>query len=149
MPGRSLEILAGALVLVLAAAALIFGLNQRPSSGGDSYRLYAEFDDASGIRAGTVVEVAGVPVGRVSSIELNDFYFAQVEMKIDASIQIPEDSELVWRQSDLIGSPSLSILVFDTFSDPMQDGDVFSSVDPADNFFELLSNLAGQASSDG
>ena len=142
MTSRWFEIVTGALVLILAAALLIFGLRSRPAGGGAGYTLYAEFSDASGIRPGTVVEISGVPVGRVTSVMLNDIYFATVALHIDEAVVIPEDSELVWRQSDLLGAPRLSILVFDASTDPLIDGDAFLSTDPADNFFEMLSNLA-------
>lgn len=142
MSSRRFEIGVGALVLILAAALLVFGLQSRQALGEAGYTLYAEFSDASGIRPGTVVEISGVPVGRVTSVELNEIYFATVALEINAGVVIPEDSELAWRQSDLLGAPRLSIIVFDAFGEPMGEGDVFSSVDPADNFFELLSNLA-------
>ncbi len=142
---RGLEVALGAGVLLLAGLIALYGIGARAGAGGGSYTLFAEFDDASGIRPGTLVEIAGVPVGRVVEVTLNEVYFARVRLAIDEGIVVPEDSELAWRQSDLIGAPRLSILVFDAFGEPMVDGDQFSAVDPADNFFELLSNLAGQS----
>ena len=149
MAERRLEILVGVSVLLLALFSVVFALKQRNAHNGEAYTLYGEFTDASGIRPGTVVEIAGVPIGEVTGVELNEALFAKVAMRIDAAIQIPEDSELAWRQSDLIGSPRLSVLVFDMFAPPLGEGDFFSSVDPADNFFELLSSLASQAGTDG
>ena len=149
MAERGLEILVGGGVLLLALFSLIFAINQRTTHSDGAYTLYGEFTDASGIGPGTVVEIAGVPIGEVIGVELNEALFAKVAMRIDGTVQIPEDSELAWRQSDLIGSPRLSVLVFDMFAPPLGDGDFFSSVDPADNFFELLSSLASQAGTDG
>lgn len=143
MASRVLETLVGAAVLAIAAAALGYALT-RPQAGGAGYDVFADFADASGVRPGTRVEIAGVRVGQVAEVTLTDAYFARARLRIDAGVAIPEDSELAWRQSDLIGAPSLSILVFDLDGTPLQDGDFFSTVDPADNFFELLSSLARQ-----
>lgn len=147
MPSRLIEILTGALVLGLAGFILVFALGNRASTGASGYELRADFEDASGIRAGTTVEIAGVPIGRVTSVSLREDFYADVRMRIDADVRIPEESELAWRQSDLIGSPSLTVIVLDAGSEPLAPGDAFSSVDPADNFFELLSSLAGQSAS--
>lgn len=144
MSARLTETLIGLLVLIFAGLALTYALTRSGSvSGGEGgYTLYADFQDASGLRLGTEVEIAGVRVGEITSIELTDFYYARVAIGLGADVVIPEDAELAWRQSDLLGAPRLSILVFDETGAPLQDGDFFGSVDPADNFFEVLSNLA-------
>ncbi|MGB0785586.1 MAG: MlaD family protein [Alphaproteobacteria bacterium] len=141
MPTRSLEIIIGALVLVLGFVGLVFGIS-RSGVQSAGYKLYASFTDATGIFAGTLVEIAGVPVGQVTDVRLSDNYDAQITIHINENIEIPEDSELAWRQSDLIGAPRLSILVFDVTSEILQPNDYFSSTDPADNFFDVLSDLA-------
>ena len=143
---RPFETAVGALVLLLAGLFLFYGLVSRPGSGGSGYTLYADFSDASGLRIGTVVESAGVPIGRITSLTLGQDYFARVAVEIDAGITLPEGSQLAWRQASLIGAPTLAVLIEDPFSDPLEDGDVFSSVDPADNLFELLYALAGAGS---
>ena len=148
MPSRFIEVITGALVLGLAIFVLIYGLRNRSNSGASGYELRAEFQDASGIRAGTTVEIAGVPIGRVTSVSLRDDFYADVRMRIDTDVSIPEESELAWRQADLIGSPSLTVIVLDSASDPLPPGGVFANVDPADNFFELLSSLASQSAGD-
>ena len=40
--------------------------------GGNQYEVEADFDSASGIKAGATVEIAGVEVGRVRTIKLNE-----------------------------------------------------------------------------
>jgi phospholipid/cholesterol/gamma-HCH transport system substrate-binding protein len=39
--------------------------------GGDFYEVRAQFDSASGLKAGATIEIAGVEVGRVKGITLN------------------------------------------------------------------------------
>ncbi len=141
-PQRLIETAVGLLVLVLAAVALIWGVGQRGTPGHGSYDLYADFSDASGIAPGTLVEIAGVPVGQVVAVDLTDTYDARVQLRINAGVQIPAEAELAWRQSDLIGAPRLAVLIFDLGNDVLEPGDFFAATDPADNFFEVLSDLA-------
>ncbi len=140
-PQRFIETGVGLLVLAVAALALLWGLGQRGTRGG-GYDLYADFVDASGVAPGTLVEIAGVPVGRVVAVDLTDTYDARVRLRIDAGVQIPAEAELAWRQSDLIGAPRLAVLIFDLGDEVLQPGDFFAATDPADNFFEVLSELA-------
>lgn len=140
------ETLVGLAVLVAAILICFWAFVGGPmvlgTADGPGYRLFADFDDASGLRPGTVVEIAGVPVGQVTGLTLNEYSQARVEMRVQPNVLIPEEAELAWRQSDLLGAPRLSILIFDMVEPYLSDGDFFSVVDPADNFFELLSNLA-------
>ena len=137
MSNRLLETLTGALVLAFAALALAYGL-WRPGQGGQGtgYTLYADFQDASDIRAGTAVEIAGVPIGRVSDVHLTEFHYARVAMRIDGGIAIPVESELAWTQPGLLGAPRLNVLVFEDSGEMLQDGDFFDSVRPAYNLIE-------------
>ncbi len=60
------------LVVVAAIAALVFALtssNDKKMSDKDTYILYADFSDASGIRWKTRVQVNGLDVGRIDGIE--------------------------------------------------------------------------------
>lgn len=69
---------------------------------GSGLHLRATFDDVSGLRSGDQVKVAGTPVGRVTSVQVNDGR-AAVGMKIRPSLHIPADSSAVIRWKDLIG----------------------------------------------
>ncbi len=73
--GRIAAILAlvGALVVVLL---LLLG-------GGSTYKVTAEFQNASQLVKGNSVTVAGVPVGKVGKIDLANDGQAEVELKID------------------------------------------------------------------
>lgn len=149
MPSRLGEALIGLLVLVFGLAALVWALWAGRGSvpaHSQGYSLYADFEDASGIRPGTVVDMAGVPVGRVTGVALNEFYQARVQIHLEAGVAIPEASELAWRQLDLLAAPRLTIVPFALEGPYLQDGDFFSAVDPADNILEVLSNLAGAGS---
>ena len=84
---RTVEISVGAFVLagVLAAIFLVVqvsGINV--SQTEQTYNLTARFDDVAGLRARSKVSVAGVAIGRVSSIQVDtEFGEAIVHLEID------------------------------------------------------------------
>jgi phospholipid/cholesterol/gamma-HCH transport system substrate-binding protein len=64
--------------------------------------MYAEFDNVSGLKYGASVEIAGVPVGEVTKIELKDPK-AIVSLKINNSFRVKDDDILSIRTKGIIG----------------------------------------------
>ena len=65
---RILRLGAVTIVVLLLAMAAAFNLSKFPGFGGQTY--YAEFTDASGLREGNMVQIAGLRAGRVEDIQL-------------------------------------------------------------------------------
>lgn len=76
--------------------------------GGDYVPVHAEFASVSGLKKGVSVEIAGVDVGKVESITLND-YSADVLMKIRTGVKLPEDTIASIRTRGLIGDKYVSL----------------------------------------
>jgi phospholipid/cholesterol/gamma-HCH transport system substrate-binding protein len=76
--------------------------------GREGYSLYAEFDEAGGIKPGAVVEIAGVEVGKLKSIRL-DNYQALVEFTINKDVKIQEDAIASIKTKGLIGEKYIEI----------------------------------------
>ena len=76
--------------------------------GGDFVPVHAEFASVSGLKKGVSVEIAGVDVGKVESITL-DNYSADVLMKIRTGIRLPEDTIASIRTRGLIGDKYVSL----------------------------------------
>ena len=70
--------------------------------GGDTVPVVAEFTSAAGLKEGGSVEIAGVEVGKVASISVND-YKARVLLKIRKGIPLQEDTIASIRTRGLIG----------------------------------------------
>ena len=88
-----IETVMGAVVLVVAVVFIVTAF--RSTSVGDTtgYAVAVEFDDASGLAAGTDVRMAGVKVGTVASQALDPVsYFAKVVLHVDNSIELPTDT---------------------------------------------------------
>jgi phospholipid/cholesterol/gamma-HCH transport system substrate-binding protein len=76
--------------------------------GGDHYPVVAEFSSVAGLRPGAGVEIAGVEVGKVSSISIRN-YKAVVRMEIRKGIELQEDAIASVRTRGLIGDKYVSI----------------------------------------
>ncbi len=66
------------------------------------YTVYAEFDQAGGIKPGASVEIAGVSVGKVTDVNL-DKYQALLTLEINKGIKLQDDSIASIKTKGLIG----------------------------------------------
>src|SRR4051794_18721733 len=67
-----------------------------------TYTVSATFDDATGLLKDDNVKVAGVVVGKVNSVKI-DQGKAKVEFTVKDSVKVPSDSEVAIRWRNLIG----------------------------------------------
>lgn len=107
------EIIAGALVLAVAAAFLAYGARfvDLGGAGSDAYPLSASFRSAEGISVGTDVRLAGVRVGTVTALELDPATFrARADFLLDPSVEIPDDSQVAISSEGLLGGNFVEIL---------------------------------------
>lgn len=76
------------------------------------YEISARFDSATGLRPGADVELAGVPVGRVTAIHLDpDPMCSQaiVDIRLDRNLHLSDDSIASIKTSGLIGDKYVSL----------------------------------------
>jgi phospholipid/cholesterol/gamma-HCH transport system substrate-binding protein len=111
---RTIEISTG-LFIILGFVALFFLATETTNIGayGNSggYLVTASFTNVGGLKVRAPVTMAGVAVGRVTSISLNPQTFnAIVSMRIDSSFnQIPDDSSASILTSGLLGEQYIGI----------------------------------------
>jgi phospholipid/cholesterol/gamma-HCH transport system substrate-binding protein len=105
MKSRGARVLA-ALALAAALTGCSTGYKDLPLPGsnvsGDTYQVSAVFDQALNLAQGAQVKVNGVYVGRVQSVEAEDFQ-AHVTMDIKASVKLPVDSSVRLRYDTPLG----------------------------------------------
>jgi phospholipid/cholesterol/gamma-HCH transport system substrate-binding protein len=106
----NIETAVGMFVLlgIVCLAWLSIKLGKLEIVGGDYVPVHAEFASVSGLKKGVSVEIAGVDVGKVESITL-DNYSADVLMKIRTGIKLPEDTIASIRTRGLIGDKYVSL----------------------------------------
>jgi phospholipid/cholesterol/gamma-HCH transport system substrate-binding protein len=77
--------------------------------GSKGYTVYAEFEQAGGIKPGANIQIAGVTVGRVTGIRLDRNYEALVSFEIDKAVKLQEDAIASIKTSGLIGEKFVQI----------------------------------------
>lgn len=87
---------------VLALGYLSVHLGQLQLMQGGTYGVTATFSTVAGLREGSGVEIAGVHIGRVQRIVLENFE-AVVYMRLDKQVQLQEDTIASIRTRGLIG----------------------------------------------
>jgi phospholipid/cholesterol/gamma-HCH transport system substrate-binding protein len=76
----------------------------------ETYSVFARFTSISGLKEGSVVELAGVNVGKVSRIELDPGdYEAVVHMDVDKSVELQDDSIASIRTAGIIGDKFIKL----------------------------------------
>jgi phospholipid/cholesterol/gamma-HCH transport system substrate-binding protein len=76
---------------------------------GDRFEIAAEFSDATGLLKGDVVKAAGVTIGRVSDIQIDDG-LAIVTMSIDEDAELPADLGAEIRFRNLVGQRMVTLV---------------------------------------
>jgi phospholipid/cholesterol/gamma-HCH transport system substrate-binding protein len=107
---RTTQIIVGifGLLGIAALAILSFRLGQISLFPPPGYTLYANFDNISGLKTGDQVEIAGVQVGKVTSISLKNER-AHVSMRINDGVQVDDDAIAAIKTSGIIGDKYISI----------------------------------------
>lgn len=87
-------------LLILAFMSLKVGRMQFGRQRG--YKVHAIFDSASGLKLNVPVEIAGVEVGRVTAVELEDGK-ARVTLRIRRDVKLGEDARAIIRSKGVLG----------------------------------------------
>jgi len=93
---------------LLAVAWLSVRLGHVDLLGGGGYVVSADFPTVGGLKAGSPVEIAGVPVGSVDKIVLVEDQ-ARVVMNIRTGIKLQDDSIASIKTRGLIGEKFIQI----------------------------------------
>ena len=104
MRRANLELTVGFFVLIGLACLAYLAINLgKIEIYGKGYQISASFENASGLKIGSAVEVAGVEVGRVISIQLTPLYQARVKINLEAGLLVHDDAIASIRTKGIIG----------------------------------------------
>ena len=105
------EVLAGLLVLVVAAGFLAYALATSGAASVPGYTLRAQFDRIDGLTVGSDVRMAGVKVGAVTGTSIDPkTYMAVVDFTVQKDIQLPTDSSAAIASQSLLGGKYLALV---------------------------------------
>jgi len=93
-------------ILCLAFLSVRIARNEFFAAGG--YEVQAVFTDCSGLRSGSTIMIAGVEIGRVKQITLED-YEAKVILKLQPGVVLQKDAIASIRTKGLIGEKYVEI----------------------------------------
>ncbi|OIO68926.1 MAG: outer membrane lipid asymmetry maintenance protein MlaD [Zetaproteobacteria bacterium CG12_big_fil_rev_8_21_14_0_65_55_1124] len=108
---KRIEITVGLFVFIGIAGMFYMALKlgEVGGLGADGYHLTAAFGDVGGVRAGADVMIAGVVVGRVDDVHLNERDRAEVSMRIHDDVKITSDAIASIRTKGIIGDRFIRI----------------------------------------
>lgn len=114
MQNRSLEAVVGFFLCLGVAAILMLTFqvsDLQRSVNGDSYTVYANFENTGGLKVGSSVSMAGVNIGRVTTISIDqDTFESKVGLTIQNEYQIlPKDSSASILTAGLLGEKYIGI----------------------------------------
>ena len=111
MKNQSIEFLVGSFVLSGLAAVLYLAIQVGSARffGSDSYTVTARFSSASGVNPGGRVEIAGVRVGTVKDVVLDEFFDAIVTLELPNSLELDEDTIASVKTAGLIGDRFINL----------------------------------------
>lgn len=98
------ELIVGIFVLagIICLGYLAIRLGKVEVWGNKGYIVYADFASVAGLKPGDPAEIAGVKIGRVESIGLNEDR-ARLALRIDDHVKLQEDAIASVRSRGLIG----------------------------------------------
>ena len=139
MEKTKLEIVVGVFVLVgiLCLGYLSIKLGKLEMIGGDVYEVDAQFNSASGLKAGSAIEIAGVEVGRVRGITLVDDR-AKVKLSVNKTVKLYTDTFASIKTRGIIGEKFLALSPGGG-GDPLKPGDMIRDTESGLDLEELVS----------
>lgn len=106
-----------------------------------NYTIVAQFDNIAGVRKGASVQVAGVVVGQVSKIWLDEDGVANVALHLQREIALSIDSMASVKSQGLIGDKFIA-LSFGGDEIFFKDGDILTDTESSVDIESLISKFA-------
>ena len=106
------EFIVGLGVIIIAGWFILSVVSKsgKLSNISETTNYIASFNDVSGISVGSNIKLAGVTVGKVLELKLDEInYSAEMVLGINRKIKIPNDSEIIITSEGLLGGNYVSI----------------------------------------
>jgi phospholipid/cholesterol/gamma-HCH transport system substrate-binding protein len=134
-----LELIVGLFVLVgvICLGYLSIKLGKLELIGGNLYEVDAQFNTASGLKPGATIEIAGVEVGRVRSIRLQEDR-ALVTLAVNHGTHLFTDTIASIKTRGIIGEKFLALSPGGG-GDPLKPGDLIRDTESGLDLEELVS----------
>lgn len=147
---KKIEIIVGVFVLtgLVSIFYLSFRIGKSELIGEKTYELYASFSNLSGVSKNTRVEIAGVKVGSVKSIQLDDNFRAVAKIEIPIGLYLDDDTIALIKTSGLIGDRFIELLPGGS-GIQLEPNDYIIDTQPAIDLESLISKFSFGGITDG
>jgi phospholipid/cholesterol/gamma-HCH transport system substrate-binding protein len=137
-----LELIVGLFLLIgiIALSYISVKLGKMEWVGGGGYQVVAVFSSAGGLKVGAAVEIAGVEVGRIKSLALDEDYQARVVLDIDTDVSLQDDSMASIRTKGLLGEKYVDITPGGT-EEIIEEGGIIFDTEPPIDLEKLISKF--------
>ena len=115
-------VIIGIVAAVLMAVVTVGGLSIQGSTLRGGYALTAQFEDASGLRKGDDVFVAGVRAGSVQAVDIVEDH-VEVDLTVNGH-ELPAETRAKIVVRTLVGSRGLELVAQGPYDETLEDGDV-------------------------
>ncbi len=150
MAGPKTEWSVGGFILMGFACALVLAFaatNSGERLGGNSYRVSANFTNAGDLKPRAPVKIAGVKVGEIESISLDQNFDAHVVLRLSRSAgELPSDTAAAIYTSGLLGERYVGLAPGGD-PEPLKDGDEILLTQPAVVLEQLIGKFLFNADS--
>ena len=124
----------GGFILMGFACALVLAFSSTNSGermGGESYRVTANFTNAGDLKSRAPVKIAGVKMGEIEQITLDENFDARVVMRLSRSAgELPSDTGASIFTSGILGERYIGLSPGGDL-EPLKDGDEIVLTQPA------------------
>ena len=136
----NVELAVGIFMLIglLGVAYLVVNLGGIDLFGSKYTKIYAQFDSVSGLKEGARVEIAGVLVGKVDKIRLDQDDMAMVELLVFPHVKLQADVIASVKTQGIIGDKFIKISPGGDDS-YLKDGDQITETESAIDLEDLIS----------
>lgn len=113
-------------------------------SGPSGLKLYATFDQVGDLKVRAAVQIAGVKVGEVESIQLDEFMRARVLLDVDPGLKLDVETSAAVQTAGLLGAKYIALEPGGA-DDMLKSGDEIARTDPAISLENLLGKFVNNA----
>lgn len=141
MKRTELELIVGIFIIagILCLGYISIKYAKMEMVGNSGYQLIAVFPNIGGLKNGALVEIAGVQIGRVREISL-DNYRARVVLNILSNVQIQDDAIARIKTKGLLGEKFVDIVPGGS-DEILSNGSKIQETQPPVDIEELISKF--------
>ena len=127
-------------VITAGAGYLVYNTIHRSTGKGGGYVVHAYIKDASGLAKHSRVTIAGIPVGSIEDIRLEEGR-ARVDVRVNGDVTLWHDARLGIRSASLLGE-NVIVLTQGVGEPPKKDGDEIETLEDAVSVEDIKAQVA-------